>query len=95
MHAEIPWTIITLIVIGYLAIAGQMYIAGRNTQSTQGSRAMWLLVGIFILCSLAGYAPRLVPALMPYELAIHVALVLATWWFVFTNQAAHIMKALR
>lgn len=95
MHSAVPAVILAAIVVGYLVIAVQFYLASRGEEDNAGRRALWLLLGIFILCSLAGYMPRLIGLPFAAEVAIHLALVLVTWWFIFTNQAALIMKALR
>lgn len=94
MH-NVPTFVISMIVIGYLVIAGQFFIASRSTASNQGKRALFILLSIFILCAICGYLPRLLSVSAHVELVTHVSLVVMTWWFIFTNQAAHIMKALR
>ena len=94
MH-DIPDVIIAGIVFGYVVIAVQFYLASRGEPDSAGRRALWLLLGIFILCSVAGYLPRLIGLPHAFEIAVHTALVLITWWFIFTNQASLIIKALR
>lgn len=96
MHEHnVPEIILVLIVVGYLVISAQFYIAARNTQGNEGKKALFLLLGIFILCSIAGYLPRIIGLPFAFEVGVHCALMLATWWFIFTNQAALIIKALR
>ena len=95
MGHEIPAIMIVLIVTGYIVIACQFFMAARHTQQSEGRKALFLLVGIFVLCALCGYLPRLWLIPSVFEVSLHVALIIATWWFVFTNQAALIIKALR
>ena len=95
MHGSVPHFLIAAIVFGYFVIAAQFFVAARGTQDSKGRQALFLLIGIFILCSFAGYVPHLLSLPFAFEVGIHTSLVLATWWFIFTNQAAHIIKALR
>ena len=95
MHDMIPSPMIILIIVGYLVIAFQFYREAKKSEGNKGKKAMFLLLGIFVLCTFAGYLPQLITMPFVVELAIHTALILATWWFIFTNQAALIMKALK
>lgn len=94
MH-NVPTFVIALIIISYIVIAAQFFIAARNSDRSEGRTAMFMLLSIFIFCAVCGYLPRLLEIPSHFELITHVSLVVMSWWFIITNQAAHIMKALR
>lgn len=95
MHDHIPPVVLALIACGYVVISFQFYLAAKGTEDSHGRRSLALLLGIFVLCALAGYVPRLIGLPGWFEVAVHVLLAALTWWFILTNQAAHIMRSLR
>lgn len=83
---------VPLIIIGYLIIAWQFW--GASRANTVAARAMRQLLAIFIFCSIAGYAPRVVDFPEWAFVVVHVFLALITWRYVMARQAETIAEAM-
>jgi hypothetical protein len=91
------------IILGYMLIAVQFYgrflevrrhaSAYQNVSSAPAS-AFLQLMGIFILCSLTGYLPRLFSFPAPLFVGMHVVLALWTWGYILSRSAERIATAL-
>lgn len=95
-HDHIPAFILVGIIIGYLVIAWQFRGLWTKTESKQSKAklSLGLLIAVFVLCAISGYAPRIIEFPLVVHLATHCVLLTATWWFILTRQASKIAKAL-
>lgn len=80
------------IVFAYLVIAWQFW--HRRNGDPKARKALNQLVGIFVLCSFAGYVPRLFHFPDWALLVIHGALFACAWAYVSARQADTILDAL-
>lgn len=99
MTHEVPEVLLWPIVIGYLAVAGQFFVALFDKRleplhGGAGRRGMGNFIGIFLLCAISGYLPGLVPVPYDLQLVSHLLLAVLTWTFVITNQARTIARSL-
>lgn len=94
-HDNIPTPILIIIMIGYLIIAIQFGLDLRKQPRSEGRTGLITIISIFILCSICGYLPNLIP--IPHEalLVAHCVLALSTWRFILTRQASIIAKSLK
>lgn len=88
------------IIVGYLIIAWQFWRHSRNDHMgaappVGSARSAFVrLMTIFILCSLCGYIPRLIPVPIPVMVFLHIALFAVTWRYILGRQVVLIAGAL-
>jgi heme A synthase len=80
------------IIIGYIVIAFQFW--RKRNGDPVARRALGRLFFIFILCSFAGYLPRLVDFPNWLMVVIHALLFFFTWSYVLARQAEVIADSL-
>jgi small-conductance mechanosensitive channel len=75
MHTIESASILPLVIIVacYLIFAWQAWRQTKN-RGSKGARAVWALIAVFILCSVAGYVPQV----MAYFFDMSTGLM---WWF--------------
>lgn len=81
------------IILAYVMIALQFWL--RRNGERRARRALSQLFAIFILCSLCGYLPRLVPFPTWLLVALHALLFIVAWLYAAARQADVISDALR
>lgn len=85
-HAE-PWAL-AVIVACYVIFAVQLrYQAGSKLLKTPGGRAISVLVAVFVLCAMTGYAIDLFPVVPLLEIWSHRVLAIAAIALVVSNSA--------
>jgi len=83
------------IVVLYFVFAAQTFVAWRELKDkSKASHGLLALSAVFVFCSLAGYLSVLIPFLHWLEHLVHIILVAASVWLVWSNQAAVIMSQL-
>jgi hypothetical protein len=98
---------IALIIVGYLIIAFQFWLAKKSHGSgapmagvsavflrERAGRAFMQLLVIFILCGLSGYVPRLISVPINLFILTHVLLAAAAWRYILSRQAVIIAVAM-
>ena len=97
---------LVIIVLGYLVIAFQFWLARKHKPAGSTSplnreelqhrarRAFLQLMLIFIFCAISGYFPRLIHFEDWLFVGVHLVLASATWWYILSRQAEIIAEAM-
>lgn len=94
---EILELMMLIIAACYFIIAIQFYTTLRNIWGKVNKRAaisIGLLMAVFVLCGLAGYAGRSLGWSDGVELALHIILIGCSIGFIVTNQISVILHGL-